>query len=183
MKENFQSALKQILIYEGGYVNNPNDPGGATNKGVTQAVYNAWRKARKQAPQSVKLISDTEVAAIYKRDYWDAIQGDNLASGLDLATFDLAVNSGVGRASKMLQQAAGVDQDGIIGPKTIAAANKNPTATIANLCNARLAFLKSLKTWRFFGKGWNSRVSSLKTAAIVMASQASSGNGAGTKIA
>jgi lysozyme family protein len=183
MKDNFPAALKQVLVYEGNYVNNPNDPGGATNKGITQAVYNAWRKSRKQAVQSVKLISDAEVAAIYKQNYWNAIKGDSLASGLDLATFDYAVNSGVGRASKALQAAVGVAQDGIIGPQTIAAANKNPTATIANLCNARLAFLKGLKTWRFFGKGWNSRVASLKTIAIVMASQASGGNGAGTKTA
>lgn len=183
MKDNFPSALKQILIYEGGYVNHPADPGGATNKGVTQAVYNDWRKSRKQAIQSVKLISDAEVAAIYKQNYWDAVKGDSLASGVDLATFDLAVNSGVGRASKMLQAAAGVPQDGIIGPQTIAAANKNPTATITNLCNARLAFLKRLPTWKVFGKGWNSRVASLRTVSIVMASHASSGNGAGSKIA
>lgn len=183
MKDNFPSALKQILIYEGGYVNNRFDPGGETNRGVTQAVYNAWRKSRKQAIQSVKFISDAEVAAIYKQNYWDAVKGDSLASGVDLATFDYAVNSGVGRASKALQAAAGVPQDGIIGPQTIAAANKNPTATITNLCNARLAFLKSLSTWKVFGKGWNSRVASLKTVSIVMASHASSGNGAGSKIA
>ena len=179
---NFPAALKQILRFEGGYVNDPRDSGGATNHGVTQAVYDAWRKARKQAVQSVKLISDTEVAAIYKRDYWDAVRADDLAPGVDLATFDYAVNSGVGRASKALQAAAGVPQDGVIGPQTIAAANKNPAATVLNLCNSRLAFLKGLKTWPVFGKGWASRVGNLKTIATVMASHASSGNGAGTKI-
>ena len=183
MKENFASSLKQVLHYEGGYVNNVHDSGGATNKGITQAVYNDWRKSRKQGIQSVKLISDSEVAAIYKQNYWDAIKGDSLASGVDLATFDLAVNSGVGRASRMLQAAAGVAQDGIIGPQTIAAANKNPTATVTNLCNARLAFLKGLKTWRYFGKGWASRVASLKTTATVLASQSGNGNGTGSKIA
>ena len=176
MQSNFPAALKQVLIYEGGYVNHPKDPGGATNKGVTQATYNAWRKSRKQAVQSVKLITDTEVAAIYKRDYWDAVRADQLAPGVDLATFDLAVNSGVGRASRMLQAAAGVAQDGIIGPQTIAAANRNPVQTVTRLCNARLTFLRGLNTWPVFGKGWSRRVASVRTISTVMASNAGAAN-------
>jgi lysozyme family protein len=170
MKENFLSALKQVLVYEGGYVNNPNDPGGATNKGVTQAVYNQWRLSLGEAKQSVKFLTSQEVQRIYKNNYWDKVKGDQLADGVDLATFDLAVNSGVSRAIKMLQKAVGVTVDGIIGPATIAAANKNPVATTKALCDARLAFLQGLPTWKFFGKGWANRVASVKKLSTILAS-------------
>ena len=171
MKDNFLNALKQVLVYEGGYVNNPNDPGGATNKGVTQAVYNQWRLSHGEAKQSVKFLASQEVQAIYKNNYWDKIKGDQLADGVDLATFDLAVNSGVNRAIKMLQKVSGVADDGIIGPATIAAANKDPVKTVKALCDARLAFLESLSTWRFFGKGWANRVASVEKLSTAMASK------------
>lgn len=170
MQSNFPNALKQVLVYEGGYVNNPNDPGGATNKGVTQGVYDTWRKANGKPKQSVKFLTTQEIQAIYKNNYWDKIKGDQLADGVDLATFDLAVNSGVNRAIKMLQKVSGVTVDGIIGPATIAAANKDPVATTKALCDARLAFLQALPTWRFFGKGWSNRVASVKKLSTVMAS-------------
>ena len=95
MKENFDLALRALLKLEGGYVNHPADPGGATNKGVTQAVYDDWRAARGLMKQSVRLIAPPEVSAIYRKQYWDAVSGDKLPSGLDYAVFDFAVNSGV----------------------------------------------------------------------------------------
>jgi len=169
MKDNFLNALKQVLVYEGGYVNNPNDPGGATNKGVTQAVYNQWRLSHGEAKQSVKFLTMQEVNALYKANYWDKVKGDDLADGVDMAVFDLAVNSGINRAIKMLQQVSGVTVDGIIGPATVAAANKNPQKTIAALCDARLKFLESLSTWQYFGKGWSARVASVEKVATRMA--------------
>ena len=170
MKQNFPNALKQVLLYEGGYVNNPNDPGGATNKGITQAVYNQWRASKDQPKQSVKFLTYQETQDIYKNNYWDKVKGDDLANGVDLAVFDFAVNSGVIRAIKYLQKAAGVTVDGIIGPATIAAANKNPVATARALCDARQDFLESLPTWKYFGTGWSRRVASVMKLSTLMAS-------------
>jgi lysozyme family protein len=154
---NFDKALALVLEHEGGWVHDPHDPGGETNRGVTQAVYNAYRKVRGRGLQSVKHISDAELKAIYKFQYWDKVQGDYLPAGVDYAVFDFAVNSGVSRASKYLQAVLGVAQDGVIGAKTLAAIH-NPIHTINALCDRRMAFLRRLPTFWRFGKGWTKRV-------------------------
>ena len=159
MKENYPQALKQVLKYEGGYVDHPKDPGGPTNKGVTQAVYDNWRKSQNLSTQSVRAIADSEVAAIYKNLYWDRISGDNLPSGVDFAVFDFAVNSGVSRAAKTLQAVVGVTQDGVIGPATIQATKTYVAMTVTN---KRLAFLQSLSIWSTFGKGWSARIADVR---------------------
>ncbi|NBS35421.1 MAG: hypothetical protein EBS82_06235 [Methylocystaceae bacterium] len=159
MKENYAQALKQVLKYEGGYVDHPKDPGGPTNKGVTQAVYDTWRKSKDLSTQSVRNISDSEVATIYKNLYWDRISGDYLPSGVDFAVFDYAVNSGVSRASRTLQSIVGVTQDGVIGPETIEAAK---TYVAMAVTNKRLAFMQSLSIWSTFGKGWSARIADVK---------------------
>ena len=171
MKENYKSALAAVLKYEGGYTNHPADPGGPTNKGVTQRVYDAWRKKHGLGAQSVRSISQEEVEAIYRRDYWDAVHGDDLPSGLDGAVFDYAVNSGPSRAIKALQRVLGVPADGIVGPQTINAAIANPKACGA-LCDERLGFMKRLKTWPVFGRGWGDRVSGVKRKALALAEKA-----------
>ena len=159
MKENYPQALKQVLKYEGGYVDHPKDPGGPTNKGVTQAVYDSWRKSQNLPTQSVRAIADSEVAAIYKNLYWDRISGDLLPSGVDFAVFDFAVNSGVSRAAKYLQAVVGVTQDGQIGPATIQATK---TFVAMAVTNKRLAFMQSLSIWSTFGKGWSARIADVK---------------------
>ena len=159
MKENYPQALKQVLKYEGGYVDHPKDPGGPTNKGVTQAVYDNWRKSQNLSIQSVRAIADSEVAAIYKNLYWDRISGDLLPAGVDFAVFDFAVNSGVSRAAKTLQAVVGVTQDGVIGPATIQAAK---TYVAMSITNRRLAFMQSLSIWSTFGKGWSARIADVK---------------------
>jgi lysozyme family protein len=159
MKENYAQALKQVLKYEGGYVDHPKDPGGPTNKGVTQAVYDSWRKSQNLPTQSVRSISDAEVASIYRNLYWDKIHGDDLPSGVDFAVFDYAVNSGVSRAAKTLQGVVGVTQDGVIGPATIEAAK---TYVAMAVTNKRLAFMQSLSIWSTFGKGWAARIADVK---------------------
>ena len=159
MKENYPQALKQVLKYEGGYVDHPKDPGGPTNKGVTQAVYDNWRKSQNLSTQSVRAIADSEVAAIYKNLYWDRISGDLLPSGVDFAVFDFAVNSGVSRAAKTLQAVVGVTQDGVIGPATIQATKTYIAMTVTN---KRLAFMQSLSIWSTFGKGWSARIADVK---------------------
>jgi len=168
MKTNFEMALAYVLEHEGGYVNHPRDPGGATNKGVTQAVYDGYRKMRGRGVQSVKFISEEEVRAIYKFQYWDRVQGDMLPAGVDYAVFDFAVNSGVGRASKYLQAVVGTAQDGIIGARTVAAIT-SPVATINALCDRRMGFLRNLKTFLTFGRGWTRRVQGVRAHALEMA--------------
>lgn len=170
MKNSFEEALALVLRHEGGFVNHPDDPGGATNKGVTQATYDAWRKRQKLPPRSVRSITAAEVNAIYRRDYWDKVKADDLPAGVDYAVFDFAVNSGPSRAIKFLQRVLGVTDDGKIGPITMAALSDFPPGyVIAELCDARLAWLKRLKTWPTFGKGWTRRVVDVERAALEMA--------------
>ena len=170
---NQAKSLQLVLAHEGGYVNHPKDPGGATNKGVTQAVYDAYRTNKGQTPRSVRSITSAEVAEIYDKQYWDAVKGDALPAGLDYCVFDYAVNSGSGRAIKDLQRTIndnanlyGVSGrlavDGVLGQGTIAAstlaADVDELGLIAAYCGRRMRFLRSLRTWGTFGKGWKRRV-------------------------
>lgn len=166
MRENLSISLKWTLAYEGGYVNHKDDPGGATNKGITQRVYDAYRRRLGQAPQSVRLITNDEVAQIYKDQYWDRVRADDLPTGVDFAVWDYAVNSGVKQAAKDLQRVVGVRVDGVIGELTLAAVEKyDPVDIVTRLCERRLALCKTLKNrktgkklWPIFGKGWQRRI-------------------------
>lgn len=170
MRQNFDDALARVLVHEGGYVNDPRDPGGATNKGVTQAVYDDWRRSHGLSPRTVRLLGEAELEAIYEGRYWDAIRGDDLPAGVDYAVFDLAVNSGVNRAARFLQRAVGVTEDGKIGPVTLAAVRGTPPLLLVReICKQRLAFLRSLSTFDRFGKGWSRRVADVQTVAEAMA--------------
>lgn len=160
----FARAMPRVLQHEGGKVDDPQDPGGRTNQGVTQAVYTAYR-ARIGAPaRDVFLMDATERDAIYKDQYWRAVRGDDLPAGLDYVAFDGAVNSGPSRSAKWLQQALGVEADGHIGVITLAAAQACDVPEIIDrICDIRMAFLKRLKHWPRFGRGWTSRVSGVRT--------------------
>lgn len=166
---NFTRALNLVLLSEGGYVNHPKDPGGPTNKGVTQRVYDAYRKATFAATQSVKNISQAEIAGIYRQQYWDAIHGDDLPAGVDYAVFDYAVNSGNVKAAKALQQALGTTVDGHIGLMTLDAVRRADRGSlIRSICAGRLSFLQRLATWTTFGRGWSRRVDAVKQSALTM---------------
>ena len=170
MKDNFASSLAAVLVHEGGYVNHARDPGGATNKGVTQTVYDDWRAKQGLEKRSVREIEQSEVAAIYRKQYWDAIRGDDLPSGVDYCVFDFAVNSGVKRAARFLQEALLVSIDGQIGPITLKAANDAPAHALCDLiCDLRLCFLRSLSIYDTFGRGWTRRVEDVRTKAKAMA--------------
>jgi len=103
----FARCLPVILRAEGGYVNHPADPGGATNKGITQRTYDTWRTRYGQEPAAVKTITDDEVRDIYDQQYWRASGAHQLAWPLCLVHFDAAVNHGVGAAAKFLARAQG----------------------------------------------------------------------------
>lgn len=170
MRGNLEQALRLVLAHEGGYVNHPQDPGGATNKGVTQRVYDAYRQRKGLGAQSVRGITADEVADIYKRQYWDAVKGDDLPAGLDYAVFDYAVNSGPRRAIQDLQRELGVKPDGIIGQLTLAAVSAQDVyGLIDRLCSRRLRFLRGLKHYKTFGRGWERRVAEVAEAAVAMA--------------
>lgn len=165
----FDRWLPEILKHEGGFVNHPKDPGGATNKGVIQRTYDSWRDRKRQPRQSVRSITDAEVAAIYRRDYWDAVKADDLPVGVAYAVFDLAVNSGVKRAARYLQGAVGVAEDGVVGPATIAAARaRDPDAIVNAICDRRMTFLRGLETFATFGKGWTRRVTDVRAKALAV---------------
>lgn len=162
MRDNQKKSTELMLQHEGGYVNHPEDPGGATNKGVIQRVYDAYRRNKGLATRSVREITDTEVFEIYDQQYWDAIKADRLPAGVDYAVFDYAVNSGTVRAIKDLQRTVGAPVDGGIGDVTIAAVNAacavDEEKLIRDYCNRRMGFLRSLRTFKTFGKGWSRRV-------------------------
>ncbi len=99
MKRNFQKVIPYIFSEEGGYVDNPDDPGGATNMGITIATLSAW-ESRQVSPEDVKEMTQATATQIYQTQFWNKIDGDNLPSGIDYAVFDFAVNSGPGRAAK-----------------------------------------------------------------------------------
>lgn len=160
----FAAALQKVLVHEGGYVDHPKDPGGPTNKGVTQRVYDSWRKVRGLPAQSVKLIANSEMESIYRERYWKQFKGDRLPKGVSYVVFDGAVNSGVGQSVKWLQRALGSlyrgPVDGLIGETTLQAIDEHPDhdRLIAEIIRLRLAFLKALKTWKTFARGWAARV-------------------------
>lgn len=172
MDRNFDRSLSRVLKSEGGYVNHPQDPGGETNFGVTQRVYDAYRSRLGLKRASVRYISKTEVAQIYRDSYWALAKCDQLPDGVDFVVFDGAVNSGVAQSAKWLQRALGVKDDGVIGPATIAAAlrHKNHDQLVADILALRLKFLKSLKTWKAFGKGWAARIADVKATGQAWAS-------------
>src|SRR6184192_3069232 len=160
---NFPACLAAVLRHEGGYVNSPHDGGGATNDGVTQRVYDEWRLDHNHDKQPVKLIDKGEVESIYHDLYWKPVHADELPTGADYSVFDFGFNSGVNRAARFLQRVAGVAEDGAIGPATLAAVRAMPPLVLIDkLCDARLAFLQSLGSWKYFGKGWSARVSDVR---------------------
>ncbi|MDO5621197.1 MAG: glycoside hydrolase family 108 protein [Paracoccus sp. (in: a-proteobacteria)] len=169
MHDNFDAALAEVLAHEGGYVDHPKDPGGATNMGITRATLAAWR-GRAVSKAEVKALTRAEASQIYKARYWDVVKGDNLPRGVDLVTFDPAVNSGTARGARWLQQALGVTADGKIGPATLAAANRaDRVTTIKQACANRMGFLRGLGTWATFGRGWSRRVASIEARSVQMA--------------
>ncbi|TPN44473.1 hypothetical protein FJ981_28160 [Mesorhizobium sp. B1-1-4] len=168
MDRNFARALALVLKSEGGWSDNPKDPGGATMKGVTLANFRRYVQPN-ATKDDLRHINDAQISTVYRRFYWDAVAGAELPDGVDYAVFDFAVNSGPGRAAKYLQAVAGVAQDGRIGPDTLAAVRDKPADVVVDtLCDNRMAFLKRLPTWGEFGKGWTSRVVSVRSQALSM---------------
>lgn len=166
----FRACLAQTLKWEGGYSNDKYDPGGATMHGIIQREYDAFR-ARKSLPkQSVRLISQAEEHEIYQHSYWDEVRADELPKGVDLAVFDYGVNSGPLRAVKAMQRALGVSATGNIGQVTLDALSAvDPDELVEAIMKQRRGFLKALKTFWRFGKGWMRRCDGIEQQALAWA--------------
>lgn len=169
MADNFEKSLKYVLIHEGGYANDPNDSGGPTMKGITQRVYDAYRIRMGRQKANVRDISNKEVEDIYRRQYWDAIRGDDLPAGVDYATFDFAVHSGVGRAIKELQAAAGLRPDAHMGTVSLEAlAEGSHEQTVRKLQDRRRKFIRKLSSYKYFKRNWERRVNEVEATALSM---------------
>jgi len=168
MESNFEQCFALVLRNEGGYVDNPSDPGGATNLGCTKTSWEAW-VGHPVTKDDIKALTPNDVMPLYKAKYWDTVKGDNLPIGVDYAVFDFAINSGPSRAAKTLQQVLGVAADGQIGAATLAALEAaNPRDVATSVCEARLTFLQGLPTFNTFGKGWSNRVAQVEETAFRM---------------
>ena len=168
MKENFESSLEHVLKSEGGFVNNPKDPGGMTNLGVTKAVWEAF-VGHPVSEADMRALTPEKVAPMYENKYWDACKCDELPAGVDYLVFDFAVNAGPGRSIKTLQKALAVPEDGAIGPTTLHnIAIMDRGELIARFSEAKEEFYKSLKTFDTFGAGWLKRVAEARGIAQTM---------------
>jgi lysozyme family protein len=168
VKSNFEKALAAVLVHEGGFSNHKDDPGGMTNLGCTKAV---WEEhcGHPVDEKAMRALTPADVAPLYKKKYWDKIQGDELPAGVDYVVFDCAINSGPGRAAKFLQSCVGVDPDGGIGSKTLAAVKAfNAKQLVEDYSKRRLSFMMDLPAWGTFGKGWSRRVAEVESAALTM---------------
>jgi lysozyme family protein len=146
----FDTAINRLLGNEGGYVNNPADPGGETNWGISKRSY---------PNLDIATLTREAAIAIYKSDFWDKVDGDALPPGVGFQMLDFAVNSGIGTATRALQRAVGVADDGAFGPMSLAALKAQSAAdTIMRLLGERLLFMSGLRGWADFGKGWARRI-------------------------
>lgn len=173
MQENREQAIAWIGLSEGGYSNNPKDPGGETNFGITARTYAAWNTKTGRPQRSVKNITKAEANEIIVAQYLDPIRFDDLPTGIDYLVADYAVNSGPARAMREIQTIVGVAADGVNGLQTLAAIRAADQVQLANAyCDARLKFLRSLKTWKTFGKGWTARVEFARAQALTLIGRA-----------
>lgn len=165
MRKNYAQAHKIMLGYEGGNVDDPNDNGGRTSRGVTQRVYSAYRTKKGLPVQDVFRATNAEVEDIYKRQYWDVAKCDDLPSGIDLIVYNASINSGPKRSYKMLQASlngihnARLAVDGTPGMVTVQAAKNavDHDAVVIEFGRKYQAFYRSLADWKYYGKGWTAR--------------------------
>ena len=159
---NFDTAFERLIGHEGGFSDNPNDPGNWTGgrPGVGKLLGTKYGIAANTYPDlDIKALTLDQAKAIYRRDWWDKIHADQLPGAVAFQLWDFAVNAGISRAVISLQRAVGVADDGKLGPRTLAAVNAMPVPDVLARFNAeRLEFYASLSTWPTYGKGWARRV-------------------------
>jgi lysozyme family protein len=147
---NFDAAFEILLGHEGGYSNNPADPGGETNFGISKRAY---------PNEDIKGMALERAREIYHRDYWVLAGCESVPGPIKFQLFDMAVNSGVKQAIKTLQTAVFAGSDGVLGPQTLMAINSMPTPRlVARFNGLRLTLMAALPTWPAFGRGWARRI-------------------------
>lgn len=146
----FEQAFQAVIGHEGGYVNDPRDAGGETKYGISKRAY---------PDEDIAGMTLDRARGIYKRDYWDRCQCDQLPAVLRMHVFDAAVNSGTTQAAKWLQLSVGTSADGVIGARTISAARwTDALQSVSRYNGLRLLFLTTCKSWPAHGRGWVRRV-------------------------
>lgn len=156
MRSNFDKCMEWVFKSEGGYVNHPRDPGGATNMGITIGTLKAWRKPKAVTEADVKNLTKAEAKEIYYTNFWKPSGADNLPSGLDYMAFDIAVNHGVGRVKQIL----------VVKPH-------NVIQSINETKAKRQRFYERLSTFSTFGRGWTARNNEVTKKALEMHSASS----------
>jgi lysozyme family protein len=147
---NFDQAFDALIGSERGYVNDPQDPGGETNWGISKRAY---------PNVDIKALTREDAKVIYKSDFWDRVKADELPELLRFSVFDAAVNSGVIESIQWLQSALQVKVDGVLGPVTLGTANTlSPTALVAKFNGIRLGYMTNLPNWEHDGRGWARRI-------------------------
>lgn len=149
----FERAVEFVLRQEGGYVNDPRDPGGETNFGISRKAF---------PNEDIRGMTRMRACEIYRKHYWNAVRADEMPDGIGFMVFDLAVNAGVRRSIELLQRACGICEDGILGPVTMEAAQHvSPSALGA----VRAEFYRTLPTFHIYGAGWIRRTNEAVAAA------------------
>lgn len=161
--DHFNKSLRLVFGHEGGYVNNPNDPGGETKFGISDRRDglmdgHADIDGDRVPDVRIKLLTLEQAGRIYWREYWQPLRCDELHPSIAYVLFDTAVNTGNRQAVRLLQRGLQITDDGLIGPATIAAANRDPKHTVLSLAVQRVMFNAGLSTWAHFGKGWTKRI-------------------------
>ena len=166
-------CLGFTLREEGGFVDDPRDPGGATNMGVTLATYRAWSGNPEADAAQLRALPRSLATCIYGAGYWNPVRADALPDGIDLLVFDFAVTSGTMHSARELQAALRMDSveiDGSIGPDTLSAVRKaDVRSVIATLATRQGAFYRALPTFHIFGEGWLGRNERRRIKALAMA--------------
>lgn len=169
MADFFAQCLSFTLTQEGGYVDDPYDPGGATNMGITLATLRHWTCDPALGPVAVQDMSRQTAASIYGAMYWNAVQGNSLPAGVDLTVFDFGVNAGPRVSSRLLQAVLGCAEDGWIGPATLGLLVKSKPADVVNaLAGRQSSFYRGLAEFNRYGNGWLARTERRRVAALAM---------------
>jgi len=176
MINNWDKSCEMVLKHEGGFTNDQRDQGnrlpdgrqGSTMLGCTQANWEAYIN-RKVTQDDMKKLTKDDVKPLYKKNYWDAVKGDELPNGVDYAAFDFAINAGPSAARKMIQRALGVTADGVFGPKTMAAIQSADAKDLMKkFSNEKIVFYKNLSNFKVYGNGWLKRVEDVQAVADKM---------------
>ena len=163
MQGSFEPSIRAVLEWEGGHVDNPDDPGGETKFGISQRAY---------PKVNISKLTKDKARKIYQRDYWKPAGCDEMPSGVDLIVFDGAVNCGVRSSVRFLQESVGSNPDGIWGPKTKAAVErKDPRTVIWEYVARRAIYYTDLSVWNDFGLGWMRRLSEMHQQALKLVKQ------------